>query len=390
MSVEVHDEWGCSRHDGLLKCLGYKSGPGGIAAQHGHQMHGMAEDIIKSGWKPYKFPDLFETGKPFTQEHRYMVLDYCNAVRTQMETYQKQYGSELEMMVEHPIKIPNLGIEISTIDVLFYVPFNFIHIIDFKTGQKPVSPTSAQMRGYTLGSMDAGPAEHFKASIFQPALSGELLSCEFTRDELEAHEKMMKLVLHAAKREHVPCTPCEYCCWCARNGECPASKAQLAMIAIDCDKYDISQSTLAILTEYAMKIEDIIGSLKQRAYAVLEAGGTLPLPDGRELMLVDGRPSYVWRKAGDAEQALIQLALTKPTKDKDGYPVLPASIEEAKAMIWTKPEPEMMTPGKAKEVFGKSKAVLAELDPLIWKVDGKKKLGIGKRAEQVEGESDHE
>ena len=377
MSVEQHDEWGCSRHDGLLKCLGYKSGPGGISAQHGSQKHHMGEAIIKSGFKPYKFPDLFETGKPFTQEDVAQVMDYCNMVGALKKTYTEKYGAELQMFIEHPIKIPNMGIEISTIDAMFYVPFQFIHIIDFKTGQKPVSPTSAQMKGYLLGAMDAGPAERFKASIFQPALSGDLLTVEFEQFELEAHEKMMKLVLHAAKREHVPCTPCEYCGWCARNGECPATKAQLAMIAIDCDKYDISQATLAILTEYAMKIEDIVGSLKQRAFAILEAGGQLPLPDGRELMLIDGRPSYVWRKPKDAEETLLRLAQTKKGA---------TTIDEAKAMIWTQKEPEMLSPAKAKDLFGKSKPILAELDPLIWKVDGKKKLSVGKRAETAEGE----
>jgi len=388
MSVEVHDEWGCSRHDALLHCLGFKSGPGGLPAQHGHQMHSMAEQIIKSGWKPFKFPDLFESGKAFTNENVNMVMDYVHAVKARHDQLKERYGDELIFEVEKQVAIPALEIEVSTIDVIFYVPFQFIEIWDFKTGQKPVSPTSAQMRGYMLGALEEGPAEKYQASIFQPALSQDPLSVEFEYEELKAHERMMKLVLNAAKRENAPCTPCDYCGWCARNGECPATKAQLAMIAIDCEKYDLSQRTLAILTVYAMRIEKIIRSLQQRAYAILEAGGELPLPDGRELILVDGRPSYVWRKAKDAEEVLLRLAQTKPTKDKNGNKILAGSIEEAKSIIWTQAEPEMMTPGKAKEVFGKSKAILGELDPLVWRVDGKKKLSVGKRAEQAEGVSD--
>jgi len=378
MSVEVHDEWGCSRHDGLLKCLGYKSGPGGVAAQQGQQMHHIAETIIKSGWTEYKFPDLFETGNVFSNDYRLMVVDYTNAVKSLYEKYKKEYGDDLVFEVEYPVSIPELEISVSTIDVLFYVPFQFIHVVDFKTGQKPVSPTSAQMRGYILGALNAGPATEYRASIFQPALSNEFLTAKFTYDECIAHEKMMKLVLHAAKREHVPCTPCEYCGWCVRNGECPATKAQLAMIAIDADKYDVTRSTLAILAEYAMKIEDIIGSLKQRAYAILEAGERLPLPDGRELMLVDGRPSYVWKNPKEAETVLLNLAKTRKGATTD---------EEAKAMVWLQKEPEMLSPAKAKDLFGKSKPVLQEIDPLIWKVDGKKKLGIGKTAIESEQEN---
>jgi hypothetical protein len=153
------------------------------------------------------------------------------------------------------------------------------------------------------------------------------------------------------------------------------------MIAIDCDKYDINQSTLAILTDYAMKIEDIIGSLKQRAYAILEAGGTLPLPDGRELMLVDGRPTRVWRSEKEAKATLIQLAQTKLGM---------ADMAEIEKTIFEQKDPVMLSPSKAEGVFGKSKAVKALLDPLVFSKEGNKKLGVGKRAEQTEGETDHE
>ena len=48
---ELHDEWGCSRHPGVVACLGFESGPSGSPAEEGTEMHFLAEEIIKSGWK---------------------------------------------------------------------------------------------------------------------------------------------------------------------------------------------------------------------------------------------------------------------------------------------------------------------------------------------------
>jgi len=375
MSVEIHDEYGCSRHDGLLLCLGYKPGAAGDAATEGTELHHIAEQIIKSDWKAYQFPDMFASGKLFTDEHKNIVLDYTDYIRKTKEKYTAEFGADLVMEVEHKVSIPSLEIEVSTIDTLFYVPFQFIHVVDLKTGQTPVLPTSAQMRGYILGAKNVCPATSYAATIVQPKLEPAIKTAKFSALELTRHEAMMQGILRAAKRDNAPCTPCKYCSWCARNGTCPATKAQLAMVSVDADKKELSMESLALLTAYAMDIETIIGSLKQRAYAVLEAGGQLPLPDGRELMLVDGRPTRVWRSEKEAKSVLEALAVSK------------LGVEDPEAinkLIYEYKEPTMLSPSKAEGVFGKSKAVKAQIDPLVFSKEGNKKLGIVKQITQGE------
>lgn len=365
----IHDEYGCSRHDGLLQCLGYKPGAGGEAAIDGDEMHRIAERIIKSNWKDITFPDLFESGKKFELEHRNIVLDYTDYIRKTYEKYKAEYGNDLVFEVEHEVSLPALGISVSTIDALFYVPFHFIHIVDLKTGMTPVAPTSAQMRGYTIGAKEVCPATDYAATIVQPRLEPAIKTAKFSQLELENHEKMMKLVLTAAKRDNAPCTPCKYCGWCSRNGTCPATKAQLAMVAVGVDKKELSLESLAVLTAYAMEIEDIIGSLKQRAHAMLETGARLMLPDGRELMLVNGETRRVWLNEKNARATLESLAISKLGLN---------DMSEIEKVIFETKEPKMLSPSKAESVFGKSKAVKAKLDPLVFNKEGNKKLGIVK------------
>lgn len=355
---EMHDDYGCSRHDGIVACLQYESGPAGNAAAEGTEMHAIAEAIIKSEWKQYKFPNLFQTGNKFTDEHRVIVVSYTNAIKKLYEKYRAEYGNALEMHIEKEISIPNLEISISTIDCLFYVPFQLIHVVDLKTGRNPVLPTSHQLRSYLLGALNIGPASRYLASIVQPVCQDGMLTEEFSKMEMERHERMMSLVLSAAKRENAPCTPCKYCDWCAKNGTCPATKAKLALARINVDSTELQDTTLARLTAYGMKVKSIIGNLEQRAIAILVSGGRLKTGDGYELMIKPGRDARYWYDEKKAEEELAPLIASK----------LGCTVTEAKEKMWVVPDPvppKFISPAQAEKLVGKSKAVTAITNKLI-------------------------
>lgn len=166
-----------------------------------------------------------------------------------------------------------------------------IRLLDWKSGWGD-SDHEAQVRGYALLALHEIPtADRVIASVMK-LRHGVLETYEWTRAELETWwwEGLLRRVM--SKADVYRPSP-EACGYCPLFAECPARPAMLAAALVLLDANDEQKKSItttpdgvAYILERARWVERAAKSaIDAVRAAVINAGGVLPLEDGRELRI---------------------------------------------------------------------------------------------------------
>lgn len=163
----------------------------GDSARWGTAAHGLASDCLEQDRDPEAFRGrvIEVEGHNYTVDSRMieMVETYCNVIRGLVA---KTGGTLLiEQRVDYSavIGVPE---SFGTADAIILCDDGTIYVIDLKTGQRPVSPKSSQLKLYGLGALeDFGLVADFDKAVLvivQPPKSDEPDCFEISVDDLNA------------------------------------------------------------------------------------------------------------------------------------------------------------------------------------------------------------
>lgn len=274
------------------------------------------------------------------------LVDRCvSTIREIMEQ-----NPDYELHCEHPVDMtwlhPSIGK--GTADVVLVAPFAGAVVADFKFGQHRVPPAK---ENYQLALYGAGVRREFDLlsddvhlMIIQPGawFTDEAVLADCSHLVEQAHDAAA-----AASNPDAPLVPgVEQCRYCRALAVCPAVAEHLKTLEELSEKKPVDalrDDQLAEILEYAELAESYIASVRQRSFAILSAGGNIP-----GWSLQPGRASYQWTEG--AREKLEQVA---------------AKLQRDPKTLLT--EPELKSVAELKKSWGRSKAVLAEIEPLIKK-----------------------
>lgn len=151
------------------------------------------------------------------------------------------------------------------------------------------------------------------AGIIAPRLN-LAYSQTYTRDQIPAIQAEIKALLDRAGSPAVPATPCDACCFCKWNGNCPAQAGALSAVG-DVAALPLSSEVLLNPATPAQRsqrrlllswAEDAIDAIKKQDTAWVQAGNTLP---GFGLITRKGNKSLPDTATPIAVERLVQTGL---------------------------------------------------------------------------------
>lgn len=382
----VHDEWGPSRHPALVKCPAYESTSGdSVHSVLGTWKHDQSYELWVS-WKHDHNPKIdyrkhFEdaekllyecvgtelTWKEGGKKQTYVITandcnHVCMGVEQLVNFYKwliKKYPNEdFKDCCEELQPLKNLGLKKGgTPDVLF-VGQSVAACMDYKYGQKIVTPWSEQLMSYLSGILSDNPFEEwtFYSGIIQPTVrEDKAWVVEVSIEYVERHANMMIDIIEIARSPNPPRYANDNCVYCAKFDSCPviAVRGQKAMTKMQ--GLDIERST----TDELGELFTMFGELKQLIGAV-EKQMVLNLKEGqpsKNWQLVEGAKRRVWTDEGDAEDVLSKICEEKGIDKNDLY------------------EMKFVSPAQAEKLVGKAKAVREAMQNVIMSKHGELKLG---------------
>lgn len=181
-------------------------------------------------------------------------------------------------------------------DILLSLTLGEAHVLDWKFGAVPVTPTADNVQGfaYVLGVFADYPqlrlvTMHFFAPYqnWSDEDQERLYIHTFTRADIPRMELRIRTIIAAKKSAHSkPVAKVDLCLWCAKKGDCPANRA--AIIPLEGKYQDlvcpdvVAPHQLALPSQFAAAYQ-FAGQVEKWAKAVKARCTDAALKDGIEI-----------------------------------------------------------------------------------------------------------
>jgi hypothetical protein len=299
------------------------------AAQRGSLGHWAMEQVLtnKELW-----PTVIEkiTESPFGDEDLIEEVQFCYQFAENFRPSEWEYHLEqhLDLSAIHE------AIGFGTADLVAVKTFDSACVFDWKFGRSAVSKASdnVQTACYAVGASKAFSVGRVVCYVVQAPFRF-ISTYENDTDELQNAEIAARMIVNAALPPDAPRMADAHACrFCKASSDCPEAKIFNTQLAcLPKEKIDLLPTTaLAHLLKQCDLAEEIVGAVKRRAYALLEAGGTIP-----GYALKPGRQMRAW--ADDAAKKLTEVA---------------AKLKQPSDSIWA--ERALLSPAQLEKAWGKA------------------------------------
>lgn len=347
-----------------LKASGDYVDDAGLPAKRGLVMHAMAEGLLKGEPWPEDADSLYlqAYGDPYTRmaphEWQPHVKGYVEYVNSLLEDAREEAE---DLWVEPPVlEIESLAKIFGddcwgSVDTHIAVVGGTLHVIDLKTGRRPVSPVeNEQMMLYTSGVAEAHGNDfaRYKGHIFQRENpEGPALAWEASPDVVRAFREKAVRSIEESKAPAPACVTGPHCndCKVGKLGRCPA-QIRAAAAVFDADTVDgdledfgseasrdlvvaapvrqltvgkLTDGELGVLLSKVDAIESLVKALRKEGMTRALEGSP---PPGTKL--IESRTNRRWRK--DMPEAELAEAL----KDLGVEPWVPKLTTLSAAESW--------------------------------------------------------
>jgi len=352
--VGEHAEVAPSSLDFLAECPGYRpSGESSAAADRGTDFHAIMASVVKG--ESVNVPDELAELVAFAEQAYRRIFDGFG-----------DGAGDFDVFVEERLYTELHGIW-GTTDVALVDTFESRGaIIDWKSGRgnRKSAAQSLQVAAYACGASKRWDLESVDCYIVEPDKK-QVSKVTLARADLDAAILRMRDIIKA-RREDDPLTyqSGAYCRYCRRSVTCPAVVSG-SLVPVERatlpDAAAMQPSEIAaFLDRFADRIEladQILGQVKARAHAILEAGGEV---DGWRL--VPGRKVRKWaneaaaaerceewarEQAGRPLEDLYETSLLSPAQmeklDKSLKPIVAGLVE-------VKQSPKLVRDEEKKEI----------------------------------------
>ena len=296
-----HSRFGASAAHRWMRCPGSITASEGIPnisspfAEEGSMLHGVAETLLRDG--------VFEAS--LTEEQAEVVSAYVETVQRE----HKAIGGTL--LIEQRFKLPDFAEFWGTADAVI-ISRPHLRVIDFKAGRGVAvevdygGKINPQLGFYALGALSIAGAgfEDIEVIVVQPRLGG-VKRRKVTIKELDDLRMEMMDAVNDALAPFPSFNAGSWCKFCLARSKCVTLEQHVRDIAKDefgevIDPADRTARELADILDEADVIETWLDAVRDRAFATLEGGGTVP---GWKLT-----PKRGVRKWGDERIAKQRLA----------------------------------------------------------------------------------
>jgi hypothetical protein len=382
----VHDEFGPSKHPALCKCPAFKSKEGdsvytALGTWKHDQSYLLWKVFIEEHQKSKRLSVMDEAVKALYEKVREgVVLQWNEGGENQEYRVKLSDVDDIEMGVaqlidfyywlskKHPdedfedrcevlVPLKNLGLKKGGTPDVMFVGQTVAACMDYKYGQKIVSPWSEQILSYLSGVLADNPFVKwtFYTGIIQPTVrEDKAWVVEVPMEHVERHANFMIDIVKIAKTPNPPRRPCEYCNYCA-DFPCVAVESKTALIKKEIGEVPIDSLTV----DQAGDLYERFGELKQFIGA-LERAMVLSLKEGQpseNWELVEGARRRTWTDEDDAEAVLKVICKQKGIDPMDLYQM------------------KFVSPSQAEKLVGKAKAVREAIANVVMYKHGELKLG---------------
>jgi len=317
--VEKHFEAGPSKLDRVIACPGSVVASRGIeegpmqAAEHGKRLHTLLELCLKNRTTPADYPSDGEWAV-YTEEDREAV----EAVVRHVHALLDEFPGELLVEVEVDLSAYFPGL-IGRVDVAIVSGTTLI-VIDAKFGRVPVSATTAQLKAYALGLVEAYSYLSFDrilCDIAQP-FAQHFDMADYTPEALA--NWAAQVMVPALQEAYGPAprfspTP-EACKYCRARAVCAVRKAAHydAVAAALSDAPEISLLSNAEIAELLPRFDSFEAYMNDvRDFATRELLAGRPIPGFK---IVEGRTIRKWVDSPKAIKGLLDaIAQKRPELD---------------------------------------------------------------------------
>lgn len=176
----------------------------------------------------------------------------------------------------------------------------------------------------------------------------------YTPEELDGAVVTLQGVVKACCHPNATLITGTWCKYCRAAANCPKLHGEANELATVEAAGEITVDQIARILDISERVEQVIGAIRQKAFAIIATGGSVP-----GWQLVEGRGNRAWSEPDDKRlgDKLAEIAnkLGKPT-----------------GSIWTKPA--VASPAAIEREWGKAKPVREALGELIIQKPGSPKL----------------
>ena len=275
------------------------------------------------------------------------AANYCaGQVADLLAEYNTGYPGEVKIVTETWVDIP-FGIEGGTPDLLIVVPGKIVHIVDYKFGIHPVTPAekNRQLQAYGIGAVRKYDPLIVRVTLLQP-YGNHCSTHEYSAQELEKSiAPELDRIIERTKAPDAPIVPGDKQC---RNCKAAGVCKQLATVR---PVEMLTNAEIGKFLKVAPLVKRWLDQLEERALAEVEAGREVP-----GWFLGEGRKTRVW---ADPDAVAEQLRAVAAEIGKPAAAVL---------------KTEVASPAQIEAAWGKSKKVLAAIEPLMTAKPGRPKL----------------
>ena len=286
------------------------------------------------------------------------AVNYClDFARTVVKSAPAHALQRIEYAVDCSFIHPLIGT--GTIDWALVIPFEVAYIIDWKFGYGDVeeAKNNYQLLGYACAFARAFDLEKVGVVLVKGA-DKKTSRVDYTREQLFKAEEFLAEKVELCKSDVARLNPVEAACrYCTARADCPALQSAAKSFPVKIDPGQLSASQIGKLLHAADTVETFIGALKQRAYEILAAGGSI---EGWNL--APGRSHRKWINETEAQKDELENRLLELCALKNIDPKL----------LYT--QPELISPAEAEKLFGKAKKIKEITDTLFVKIPGALKL----------------
>ncbi len=343
-----HAVYGPSRLAILAKCPGFMSGPAGAAAQRGSEIDSYVTARLNG--------EMIDVPAEHAESVEWAVAQH--------HALAEEVGASVETQVRVQTSLHGVY---GTLDVRAVNAFDLAAVVaDTKSGygDQGDPAESPQLLSYAEGTLREFPdLERFVLAFVQTDRR-RVVRAEVSAEQVRAALPKLAGIIKAAEADD-PLTygTGRHCGWCARSATCPAVVSGALVPVVNApalpDASAMQPSEVAaFLDRYAERIdlaETVLGQVKARAFAILEAGGEVP-----GWALVDGRKTRKWTEEVCAEMALRKAAEEASVSIGDIYvgelksPAQIDKIKELKALVASlvtvKRNPKLVRAEERKEI----------------------------------------
>lgn len=291
--------WNCP--GSVEACKNIPNPPNAYMAE-GTVAHGLAEQLLKDLDFAYKLEEMIGTVVMQEGFEIEITEDMVDAVKEYVH-YVLNVKDELSgsvLYLEQRIELTEVDTDMfGTSDCILVVPFQTIHIFDFKYGQgKRVSAwENKQLLYYALGVMMQEDCTTFTVHICQPRVEDGFTSFSGTSDDIHVFEKELRMKAAEALSPTAPRIPGEWC----KNTFCPARVGCSALSGITRDlvaKDFVETTDVRLLSldhiqkvlKYEEVIKDWMAKVRDHAKELMLQGEVIP---GYKIVAAQGNAKWI-------------------------------------------------------------------------------------------------